>query len=218
MKKTQTLTSLVETGVVAVLRGNREEVLKVAKAAVEGGIKAIEITMTVPGAIDLIKEMKTLSWAEEAIIGLGTVLDRETAVSGIHAGAAFIVSPHFNEDIVKACHRYQVPVMPGVISVKEAVQALEAGCDIVKLFPGDLGGPKHIKNLKGPLPQLNVMPTGGVDENNIKDWFEAGAVAVGIGSHLTKAGGAGLDGVLIADYVRLLVNKVASERHSTIYA
>lgn len=218
MKRIETIQSLVDCGVVAVLRGNREEVLKVAKAAVDGGIKAIEITMTVPGAIDVLKEMQSLPWAKEAVIGLGTVLDRETAIIGIHSGAEFIVSPHFNEDVVKACHRYQVPVMPGVLTVAEAVQALESGCEIVKLFPGDLGGPKHIKNMKGPLPQVNVMPTGGVDENNLHAWIEAGAVAVGIGSQLTKAGGAELNERLITDYARSLVNKVASARGTSIYA
>ncbi|MCC5801768.1 bifunctional 2-keto-4-hydroxyglutarate aldolase/2-keto-3-deoxy-6-phosphogluconate aldolase [Rossellomorea vietnamensis] len=217
MKRIQIISSIVESGVVAVLRGNPEEVFKVARAAIAGGIKGIEITMTVQGALDVVKEIKQQSWAKEAVIGVGTVLDAETAVSAIHAGAEFIVSPHFDEDIIKKCNRYQVPVMPGAFTIKEMVNALEMGCDVVKLFPGDAAGPKHIKNIKGPLPQVNVMPTGGVDEHTITEWIDAGAVAVGIGSNLTKAGGHDLNEQFISAYARDLVRKVESARRSSIF-
>ena len=217
MNRIQTISSLVDSGVVAVLRGNRQEVLKVARAAFHGGIKGIEITMTVPGAIDVLKEMKQQPWAEDAVIGLGTVLDAETAISGIHAGAAFIVSPHFNPDIVKVCNRYQIPVMPGVFTINETIQALEMGCDIVKLFPGDQAGPTYIKNMKGPLPQVNVMPTGGVDEQSIAEWIKSGAVAVGIGSNLAKAGGEDLDESKISAYARQLVQQVEQVRRKTVF-
>ncbi|SHJ69720.1 2-keto-3-deoxy-phosphogluconate aldolase [Geosporobacter subterraneus DSM 17957] len=187
MKRIETIKKIVECGVVAVIRAeSKEEGMKIVEAVKNGGIKALEITMTVPGAVDIIKELSQAYKDEDVIIGAGTVLDPETARACILAGAEYIVSPSLNPETVKLCNRYRVPVMPGIMTVKEAVEALELGAEIVKVFPGSAFGPSIISAFKGPLPQGNFMPTGGVNLDNVKDWIKAGAVAVGTGGDLTK--------------------------------
>lgn len=187
MKRMQTIQSIMESGVVAVIRAeSKEQGIKVIEAIKKGGIKALEITMTVPGAIDIIKEISEIYKDEDVIIGAGTVLDPETARACILAGAKYIVSPNLNIETVKLCNRYRIPVMPGVMTVKEAIEALEYGVEILKVFPGSAFGPSIISAFKGPLPQANFMPTGGVNLNNIGEWVKAGAVAVGTGGDLTK--------------------------------
>jgi len=194
MKKLKVLQQLADAGVVAVLRADSpEEVAEMARRAIKGGIKAIEITMTVPFALraieQLSKEYSSIvdpSSDNYAIIGVGTVLDPETARAAIMAGSEYVVSPAFNPDTIKLCNRYAIPVLPGTMTVHEIQSALELGVDIVKLFPGNLYSPSVIPSIKGPLPQANIMPTGGVSLDNLKDWIKAGAVAVGIGSDLTK--------------------------------
>lgn len=194
MEKLKVLQQLAEAGVVAVLRADSaEEVVQMAKYAIKGGIKAIEITMTVPGAIKAIEQLsKEYSCQVDknednyAIIGVGTVLDPETARAAIMAGAEYVVAPALNPDTVKLCNRYAIPCLPGTMTIQEIQSALELGVNIVKLFPGNLYSPSVISAIKGPLPQANIMPTGGVSLDNLKDWIQAGAVAVGIGSDLTK--------------------------------
>lgn len=187
MKKYQILNSIIESGVVAVIRADsKEEGVKIIEAVKAGGIKALEITLTVPGAVDIIKELVETYKNEDVIIGAGTVLDPESARACILAGAAYIVSPYFDLETVKMCNRYAVPIMPGVMTPKEVVEAMEAGVDICKVFPGNAFGPSIISAFKGPLPQGNFMPTGGVDIDNVKDWIKQGAIAVGVGSVLTK--------------------------------
>ncbi|NIK77881.1 2-dehydro-3-deoxyphosphogluconate aldolase/(4S)-4-hydroxy-2-oxoglutarate aldolase [Paenibacillus castaneae] len=194
MKKLKILQQLTEAGVVAVLRADSaEEVADMARHAIKGGIKAIEITMTVPFALRAIEQLaKEYSSSAEldadnyAIIGVGTVLDPETARAAILAGAEYVVAPALNPDTIKLCNRYAVPIMPGTMTIHEIQSALELGVDVVKLFPGNLYSPSVISSIKGPLPQANIMPTGGVSLDNLKDWIKAGAVAVGIGSDLTK--------------------------------
>jgi 2-dehydro-3-deoxyphosphogluconate aldolase / (4S)-4-hydroxy-2-oxoglutarate aldolase len=187
VKKLDTIKKIVESGVVAVIRAeSKEQGIQVVDAVKKGGIKALEITMTVPGAVDIIKELTEVYKGEDVLIGAGTVLDPETARACILAGAQYIVSPSLNPETVKLCNRYAVPVMPGIMTVKEAVEALELGVDILKVFPGNAFGPSIISAFKGPLPQANFMPTGGVSLDNIKDWVKAGAVAVGTGGDLTK--------------------------------
>lgn len=194
MKKLKVLQQLTEAGVVAVLRADSpEEVAEMARRAIKGGIKAIEITMTVPFALRAIEQLSkeySSSAAPDAdnyaIIGVGTVLDPETARAAIMAGAEYVVAPSLNADTIKLCNRYAIPVMPGTMTVQEIQTALELGVDVVKLFPGNLYSPSVIPSIKGPLPQANIMPTGGVSLDNLKDWIKAGAVAVGIGSDLTK--------------------------------
>ncbi|WP_029162976.1 bifunctional 4-hydroxy-2-oxoglutarate aldolase/2-dehydro-3-deoxy-phosphogluconate aldolase [Clostridium scatologenes] len=187
MKRIETIQRIIEAGVVAVIRAeSKEQGIKVIDAVKKGGIKALEITMTVPGAIDIIKEISDIYKDEDVIIGAGTVLDPETARACILAGARYIVSPCLNIETIKLCNRYRIPIMPGIMTVKEAVEALEYGAEILKVFPANAYGPSIISSFKGPIPQGNFMPTGGVNLDNIKDWIKAGAIAVGTGSDLTK--------------------------------
>lgn len=194
MKKLKLVQQVAEEGVVAVLRGDTpDEVVEMAEQSIAGGIKVIEITMTVPFALRAIEKLAakysstTSDPSKYAIIGAGTVLDPETARAAILSGSEFVVGPSLNPATVTLCNRYRVPVMPGVMTVKEIQEALELGVDIVKLFPGNLYSPSMIKAIKGPMPQANIMPTGGVSLDNLGEWIKAGAVAVGIGSDLTTA-------------------------------
>ncbi|MGH2332458.1 bifunctional 4-hydroxy-2-oxoglutarate aldolase/2-dehydro-3-deoxy-phosphogluconate aldolase [Thermoanaerobacter mathranii] len=187
MERIKIIQQIAENAVVAVIRAeSKEEAKKVVEAIKKGGIKIIEITMTVPGAVDIIKELSDVYNDDDVIIGAGTVFDPETARACILAGAKFIVSPSLNIETIKLCNRYRIPVMPGIMTVTEAIQALEYGVEILKLFPGNSFGPSIVSAFKGPLPQANFMPTGGVNLDNVKDWIKAGAIAVGIGSDLTK--------------------------------
>lgn len=194
MKRMETIKEIVDSGVVAVIRAeSKEEGMKIIEAVKKkGGIKALEITMTVPGAVDIIKELTQLYKDEDVIIGAGTVLDPETARACILAGAKYIVSSSLNLDTVKLCNRYRVPIMPGIMTPAEALTALEAGVEVLKVFPGNAFGPSIIKAFKGPMPQGNYMPTGGVSLDNVHQWIEAGAVAVGTGSVLTKGAKTGI--------------------------
>lgn len=187
MKRLETIRKISDYGIVAVIRAtSKEDGVKIVDAVKKGGIKALEITMTVPGAVDIIKELSQIYKDEDVLIGAGTVLDPETARICILAGVKYIVSPSLNPETVKLCNRYRVPIMPGVMTVKEAIEALELGVEIIKVFPGNVFGPSIIKAFKGPLPQANFMPTGGVSLDNVRDWIKAGAVAVGTGGDLTK--------------------------------
>jgi 2-dehydro-3-deoxyphosphogluconate aldolase/(4S)-4-hydroxy-2-oxoglutarate aldolase len=186
MKRIKLIQELTASGVVAVIRAaSADDAIKMIEAVKEGGVRAIEITMTVPGAVDLIKDLTETYKGTDVIIGAGTVLDSETARACILAGAAYIVSPGFDKETVELCNLYRVPVMPGVMTVTEVMEALKSGVEIVKVFPGSAFGPGIIKAFKGPLPQGNYMPTGGVSLDNVKDWIKAGAVAVGVGGDLT---------------------------------
>ena len=164
---------------VAVVRAeSKEQGEKVIDAIIAGGINFIEITMTVPGAVDIIKAMcDKYRDNKNVVIGAGTVLDPETARAVILAGAQYVVSPGLNPETVKLCNRYRVPMLPGVMTPTEAITALELGCDIV--------GPAAISSFRGPLPQGEFMPSGGVDVDNVEKWLKAGACAVGTGSNLT---------------------------------
>ena len=186
MDKLQVIKKLGEEKLVAVIRAeSKEQGFKVIDAVKAGGIKFLEITLTVPGAIDIIKELVEKYKDEELYIGAGTVLDSETARLAILAGATYVVSPFLSEEVVKMCNRYRVPCLPGVQTIKEIVAALELGVDVAKVFPGDAYSPSIIKSFKGPIPQGNFMPTGGVSLENVGDWITAGAYAVGTGSSLT---------------------------------
>ncbi|MCR2802682.1 bifunctional 2-keto-4-hydroxyglutarate aldolase/2-keto-3-deoxy-6-phosphogluconate aldolase [Paenibacillus soyae] len=191
MKKLKLLQQVYNEGIVAVIRGDSaEEALAMARQTIIGGINLIEITMTVPGALQVIELLSLEAASTEppnnVVIGAGTVLDAETARAAISAGSAFIVSPSLSESTIELCHRYRIPVMPGCMTIQEIQRAMELGVDVIKLFPGNLYQPSVISAIKGPLPQVNIMPTGGVDLDNISDWLKAGAYAIGIGSDLTK--------------------------------
>lgn len=186
MKKQDILKRITDSLVVAVVRSDStEKAIKISKACIDGGIKAIEVTFTVDYAHDVIKALKKEFKDTDLLIGAGTVLDSETARVAILNGADFIVSPAFDLESAKLCNRYQIPYMPGCVTITEIIKAMEAGCDIIKIFPGSLGGPKYIKAIKGPLPQANLMPTGGVSLDNAAEWIKAGCVAIGVGGELT---------------------------------
>lgn len=184
MKKFEILKKISDVGVVAVVRGDSiEEAINISKACISGGITAIEVTYTNPMATEIIKE---LSKEENIVLGAGTVLDSETARIAIMAGARYIVSPGFDLETAKLCNRYQVAYMPGCMTITEMIKAMESGADIIKLFPGNAYGPSFIKSIKAPLPQINVMPTGGVSLENVDQWIKNGVIAVGVGGQLTN--------------------------------
>lgn len=186
MKKLSVLQRLAEAGIIAVVRGaSSEEAMKASHALIKGGIKGVELTFSVPNAEKIIQELsEEFSEQSEVIIGAGTVLDVTTARLAIMAGAEYIVSPCFDRQTAELCNLYQIPYMPGCMTITEMQTALKAGVDIVKLFPGSVYGPEVISAFKAPLPQLNIMPTGGVNLENMGDWFKAGAIAVGVGGSL----------------------------------
>ena len=186
MDKNDVLKKICDCGVVAVVRAESpEQALKIADSCVEAGIYAVEITFTIKGALDVIKKLVESNKDNKIMIGAGTILDPETARAAILAGAMFIVSPCLNKEVVKVCNRYQIACLPGAMTVKEVVEGMEVGADIIKIFPGELFGPAIIKAFKGPLPQAKLMPTGGVNLDNVGDWIKAGSVAVGVGGSLT---------------------------------
>ncbi|MBU2699248.1 2-dehydro-3-deoxyphosphogluconate aldolase/(4S)-4-hydroxy-2-oxoglutarate aldolase [Sporomusaceae bacterium BoRhaA] len=206
------INQILDVGVVAVVRAeSSEQALKISDACLKGGVTAIEMTFTVPGAVEVIKDLVKTYQNGEMIIGAGTVLDAETARAAILAGAQFIVSPSLNFDTIKLCNRYQIPVMPGTATVKDIVEAMEAGVDIVKAFPGESLGTKFIKAVKGPLPQANIMPTGGVSLENAAEWIQAGCVAVGVGGSLTAGAKTG-DYQSITDKAKKFVEVVRTAR------
>ena len=187
MDKLEILSKIKKCGLVAVVRAeNEEQAERITEACIEGGVAAIELTFTVPKAHRLIEHMADrYSSSDDIIIGAGTVLDSETAREAILSGAQYVVSPHFDENIIRLCNRYRIACMPGVFTPTEAVKALELGAEILKIFPGDIATPKFIKALHGPLPQAQMMPSGGVSLENVEDWIKAGVVAVGAGGSLT---------------------------------
>lgn len=187
IKKHETLKTLLETGVVAVVRAeNEQEAENISRACLEGGIRAVEITYTVPNATEVIQSLVKKFPNGEMVIGAGSVLDSETARIAILAGAEYIVSPCFDKETAMLCNRYQIPYMPGCMTITEMKVAMEYGAEVLKLFPGSNFGPNFIKAVNGPLPQANVMPTGGVNLDNATEWIQNGAVAIGIGSDLTR--------------------------------
>ena len=199
-------------GVVAVIRLKDPGKLRaVVDAIAEGGVRALEVTMTVPGAVELIRVLAR-GLPPGFLLGAGTVTDATTARAVIDAGASFVVGPVFRPEVIAACHERDVPVMPGCFSPTEILAAHDAGADIVKLFPATMLGPQFIKDVRAPLPQVKLMPTGGVTLDNAGDWIRAGAVAVGLGSALLDA--AAIDGgrfeVITANARRVVANVAAA--------
>ena len=215
MRKEQVLTRMKEDCLVAVVRAkNKEQGEKVIDAIVAGGINFIEITMTMDegNPVEFIQFMADkYRNNDKVVIGAGTVLDPETARAVILAGANYVVSPRLNVETIKLCNRYRVPMLPGVMSPTEAITALEAGCDIIKVFPGNVVGPGAISSFKGPLPRGDFMPSGGVDVDNVDKWIKAGACAVGTGSSLTKGAKTG-DFAAVTAKAKEFVEAVAAAR------
>ena len=210
--KLQTLNKILDCGLVAVVRAEKsEQALKIAEACLKGGVAAIEITFTVPGAAKVIEDLAKEYQAGEIILGAGTVLDPETSRIAILSGAQYVVSPSLNFETIRLCNRYQIPVMPGCATIKEIVEGMEAGADIIKVFPGEAFGPGFVKAVKGPLPQAPLMPTGGVGLDNVAEWIKAGCVAVGVGGNLTGGAKKG-DYQSITDIAKEFLAKIRAAR------
>lgn len=185
-RKLDNLNKISESGIVLIIRSDSEqEALAVAEAAIEGGIKVLEITMSVPNALQVIKTLSNKY--TEVLVGAGTILDGETARAAILAGAELLVSPQLNPEMIKMANRYQAITISGAFTPKEVLESLEAGADIVKLFPAEVVGPQYVKAIKAPMSQAPIAPTGGVTPQNVHEWLQAGCVGVGVGSYITKA-------------------------------
>ena len=212
MDKQQVLSKMTDSGLVAVVRAeNEDKAIRIVDACIEGGCQSIELTFTVPGAHKVIEALASRYTPEQMTLGAGTVLDPETARTAILSGANYIVSPGFNENTAKLCNRYAVPYLPGCMTITEVLHAMEAGADIIKIFPADLFGPKIIKDIKGPLPHVKMMPTGGVDLNNVHEWIEAGVVAVGVASSLLKGAKTG-DYASITETAKEFIKRIKEAR------
>jgi len=186
MSRHEVVRRIIETGIVAVMRAPSGEVLlEAAEALAAGGVEVVEVTFTVPGAAQVIQQVAQ-RLGKRVLLGAGTVLDPETARTAVLAGAEFIVAPTLNLEVIRMAHRYDKAVLPGALSPTEVLTAWEAGADIVKLFPSDLTGPGYLKALHGPLPQVRLMPTGGVNLQTAADFLRAGACALGVGGALVE--------------------------------
>jgi 2-dehydro-3-deoxyphosphogluconate aldolase/(4S)-4-hydroxy-2-oxoglutarate aldolase len=185
MKETH-LRQVIECGIVAVVRSRDSlQLVEVAKALADGGVNIVEITMSVPDALDVVRQVRK-SLGDRILLGAGTVLDPETARAALLAGAEFIVAPSLNLDVIRLCQRYDKLVMPGAFTPTEILTAWEAGADIVKVFPAEVVGPSFFKAMRAPLPQIRLMPTGGVDLSTAAAFLKAGACCLGIGSQLVE--------------------------------
>lgn len=204
MKKSQILARLEAAGVVAVVReNNTANALEAAKAVVAGGIHGLEVTFSVPNAEQVIAKLKEIYQPDQAVVvGAGTVLDAVTARLAIMAGAEFVVSPSFDQSTAELCNLYQVPYLPGCMTITEMQRAMISGAEVVKLFPANNFDPQFIKSVQAPLPQINLMPTGGINLANLLAWKQAGALMVGVGGNLFK-------GVADQDYEK--VTEIARE-------
>ena len=186
-RASEVVEAVERAGIVAVIRMKDPNKLQaVVDAIAEGGIRALEITMTVPGAVDLIRDLAP-KLPQGFILGAGTVLDAETVARVADAGARYVVSPVFRRSVIEACHARDLAAMPGCFTPTEILDAWDAGADIVKVFPATTLGPSYLKDVRAPLPQVKLMPTGGVTVENAGDWIRAGAVAVGVGTSLLDA-------------------------------
>ena len=186
MKREEILTQIKQSGVIAVIRGaNADEGIKSSRACIEGGIKVIEVTYTMPGAGEVIAALNR-EFGESVLVGAGTVLDPQTARSAMLAGAKFIVAPSLNPETIRLCNRYCVLCIPGIGSATELQQALELGAGLVKLFPGDVFKPAGLKAFKGPFPQADIMPTGGVSEENVLEYLGYERIFAAGGSWMVK--------------------------------
>lgn len=187
-KKLHTLQTIEESGAVLIVRlDNADLAERVAEAAIAGGFRALEITLSIPGAVDVIRKLAEKHGPDGIAVGAGTVLDEHSAYECIRAGADFLVSPQLNPAMIRTANRYQVPTVSGAYTPTELVNSAEAGADILKLFPTEAGGIPYAKSVLAPLAHLPIMPAGGVTVENVGEWFAAGVAGVGVGSYVTKA-------------------------------
>lgn len=186
--KYENLKTIIESGMILIIRSDSsEEAEKVAIAAVDGGVKALEITMSVPDALTIISHLAKKYGGTDVVVGAGTVLDAETASAAMLAGAKLLVSPNLNPKMIEIANRYQAVTVSGAMTPTEILNTINAGSDLVKLFPAEILGSKYIKIIKAPLSQAQMVPTGGVNPGNVQEWFDAGCSAVGVGSYVSKA-------------------------------
>jgi 2-dehydro-3-deoxyphosphogluconate aldolase/(4S)-4-hydroxy-2-oxoglutarate aldolase len=186
MGKNEAMELIQNTGVIAIMRAKSSgQLLAAAEAIRAGGVHTIEVTMTTPGALDVIKQA-TERFGSDVLLGVGSVLDPESARAAVLAGAQFVVCPTLNPDTIEMCNRYSIPVVPGAYTPTEILTAWEAGADIVKVFPAGVGGPDYIKAIKAPLPQVKLVPVGGVDLNTAADFIRAGSEIIAVGSALVN--------------------------------
>jgi 2-dehydro-3-deoxyphosphogluconate aldolase/(4S)-4-hydroxy-2-oxoglutarate aldolase len=186
MSKADQLRHVLECGIVAVVRSpDSQQLVDVVRALADGGVTVAEITMTVPGALDVLKQVRA-ALGDRVLLGAGTILDPETARAAMLAGAQYIVAPTLNLEVIRLCRRYDKLVMPGALTPTEILAAWEAGADVVKVFPADVVGPAFFKAIKGPLPQIRMMPTGGLDLTTAAAFLKAGACCLGVGSQLVE--------------------------------
>ncbi len=186
MSKETQLRQILDSGIVAVVRSpDSQQLVEVVRALADGGVTVVEITMTVPDALTVLRQVRQ-SLGERVLLGAGTILDPETARAALLAGAEYLVAPTLNLDVIRLCQRYSKLVMPGAFTPTEILTAWEAGADIIKVFPAEVVGPAFFKAMRGPLPQVRLMPTGGVDLNTAADFLRAGACCLGLGSQLVE--------------------------------
>lgn len=208
------LKRISDLGIIAVIRAETfDDAMKIVEAVKNGGINIIEITLTVPGALQVMEELKKTYQYDEVLLGAGTVLDAETARLALLAGAEYVVSPTINVDVIKLCNRYQKLCIPGCMTPTEIIYAMESGADVIKLFPGNVFSPSIIKAITGPLPEANIIPTGGVSQDNAGQWIKNGSFAVGVGGDLTRGASNG-NYQLVTETAKKYVEIIKKARHS----
>jgi 2-dehydro-3-deoxyphosphogluconate aldolase/(4S)-4-hydroxy-2-oxoglutarate aldolase len=186
MSKQSDLSRVLDAGIVAVVRSpDSSQLVEVCRALADGGVHVVEITMTVPDALDVVRAVRK-ALGDRVLLGAGTILDPETGRAALLAGAEYLVAPTLNLDVIRLCARYDKLVMPGCFTPTEILTAWEAGADIIKVFPADVVGPAFFRAMRGPLPQIRLMPTGGVDLNTAADFLRAGACCLGVGGQLVE--------------------------------
>lgn len=214
-KKLDNLNIISETGILLIIRlDDEQDALAVAEAAIAGGIRALEITLSVPNALGIISTLSKKYKKDGILIGAGTVLDAETARSALLAGAELLVSPNVTTSMILMANRYQAVSVCGAYTPTEVVTALDAGADIVKLFPADVLGASYVKTIRAPLEQAPITPTGGVTPENVKEWIDAGCVSVGVGSYITKAAKGSGDYSKVTEAAKIFLAAVAKARQS----
>lgn len=188
MSKQSILNYLLEHGIIAIVRADSggDDLVRVVEAVAEGGVRCIEVTMTTPGALECIETASKKLAGADVLLGVGSVLDAETCRLAILAGAQYVVSPVTSEPIIRMAHRYGRPALPGAFTPTEIFNAWEQGGDLIKVFPSSVGGADYIKAVRAPMPQIPLVPTGGVDVDNIKDFIAAGSAALGVGGNLVS--------------------------------